>query len=102
MDLGEKGCIEYSPISIGIDLAKGLGLTKEEAYDPGQQTYLEIKYKDGSSYVIHDSKNNIENSGYVLGGVGASETWTVTAFNRLVDINEIQEIIVNDVTFPVE
>ena len=90
----------YSPISIGVDLSKGLGLTKQEAYDPFNLTHLEIKYKDGSSYVVSDRAENIENSGYVLGGV--SEVWYETAFNRIVDVNEIQEIIVNDVAFPVK
>ena len=94
------GCVTYSPISIGVDLSKGLGLTKQEAYDPFNLTHLEIKYKDGSSYVVSDRAENIENSGYVLGGV--SEVWYETAFNRIVDVNEIQEIIVNDVAFPVK
>lgn len=100
IDMGKDGCVAYSPISIGVDLSAGFGLTKEEAYDPFNLTYLEIKYKDGSSYVVSDYANNIENSGYVLGGV--SEVWYETAFNRIVDVNEIQEIIVNDVTFPVK
>ncbi len=100
MDLGNNGHVVYSPITIGVDLSKGFGLTESEAYDPGNLTHLEIKYKDGSSYVISDTVNNIDNSGYVLGGV--SEVWTMTAFNRLVDINEIQEIIINDVSFPVK
>ncbi len=96
----KTGSVRYSPISIGIDLSAGFRLTKEEAYDPGNLSYLEIKYKDGSSYVVSDRANNIENSGYVLGGV--SEVWYETAFNRIVDVNEIQEIIVNDVTIPVK
>lgn len=97
---GQDGCITYSPISIGVDMSKGLSLSDEEAQDPGNSSFLEIKYKDGTSYIVSDVEKHIENSGYVLGGV--SGTWTMTAFNRIVDVNEIQEIIVNGVTFPVE
>ena len=60
--------------------------------------HLEIKYKDGSSYVIHDDIENINNSGYVLG----TDEGYKTAFNRLVDTNQIAEIIVNDVSFPAQ
>lgn len=102
IDMGNGGCVAYSPISIGIDMSKGFGLTTDEAYDPVNLTHLEIKYKDGSSYVVSDSADNIENNGYVLGGVGDPQTWMEFAFNRIVDVNEIQEIIVNDVTIPVK
>ncbi len=100
IDQGQNGCITYSPISIGVDMSKGLGLSEEDAYDLINSSMLEIKYKDGTSYIVMDAGNHIENNGYVLGGV--SETWTMTAFNRIVDINEIQEIVVNGATFPAE
>ena len=45
--------------------------------------------------MISDQKENVENSGYTLG----SETFYKVLFNRLVNINEIQEIIVNNVHF---
>ncbi len=96
------GWLTYSPISLGVDLSKNFGLSVEEAYDPGQLTHLEIRFKDGSSYVVSDRENLIENSGYVLGGVGDPQTWYMTAFNRIVDVDEIQEIVVNDKAFPVE
>lgn len=97
-----EGYITYSPISLGVDLSKGLGLSEADAYDPVNLSHLEIRFQDGSSYVISDAENHIENSGYVLGGVGDPQTWYMTAFNRIVDINEIQEIVVNDETFPVK
>lgn len=97
-----EGYITYSPISLGVDLSKGLGLSEADAYDPVNLTHLEIRFQDGSSYVISDAENHIENSGYVLGGVGDPQTWYMTAFNRIVDINEIQEIVVNDEAFPVK
>lgn len=94
------GCLVYSPISIGIDLSKGLGLSEADCYDPVYFARMEIKYKDGSSYVVYDDAEHVDNTGYQLGGV--SESWMMSAFNRLVDVNEIQEILVNDVIFPVK
>lgn len=98
IDLGNDGFIEYSPVSICVDMSKGLGLSEEEAGDPYYMKHLEIKYKDGSSYVIQDDTENINNSGYVLG----TEEGYKTAFNRLVDTDQIAEIIVNDVSFPAQ
>lgn len=98
IDLGENGYLEYSPMAISIDMSKGMGLSREEAQDPYYLKHLEIKYKDGSSYIISDKEQNIENSGYVL----STDVWYKTAFNRLVDTNEIAEIVVNDRSFPVE
>lgn len=97
IDLGENGYLEYSPISISVDMSKGMGLSEEEAQDPYYLKHLEIKYKDGNSYIISDKEQNIENSGYVVG----ADVWYKTAFNRLVDTNEISEIVVNGVSFKV-
>ncbi|GFI50671.1 hypothetical protein IMSAGC020_01880 [Lachnospiraceae bacterium] len=98
IDLGEQGHLVYSPIAVRVDMSKGFGLSDVEAQDPGNMKYMEIKFKDGSSYVVSDSENMIENNGYIL---GAGE-WYKTVFNRLIDTDEIAEIIVNDVVFPVE
>lgn len=97
IDLGENGYLEYSPVSISVDMSKGLGLSAEQAQDPYYMKHLEIKYKDGSSYIVSDQEACIENSGYVLG----TDVWYKTVFNRLVDTDEVAEIVVNDVSFPV-
>lgn len=102
IDMGANGYLVYSPISIRVDMSKGMGLSKEEAQDPYYMEHLEIKYKDGSSYIISDSEDLVENSGYVLGLSGGVGPCYKTVFNRLVDTDEIAEIIVNDVHFPVE
>ena len=83
-------------------MSKGMGLSEDEAQDPYYMKHMEIKYKDGSSYVVSDSEELIENSGYVLGLTGGVGAWYKTVFNRLVDTDEIAEIIVNDVSFQVE
>ncbi len=97
IDMGEDGYLEYSPVSVSVDMSKGMGLSEEEAQDPYYLERLEIKYKDGSSYIIFDKEQNIANSGYVLG----ADVWYKTVFNRLVDTDEISEIIVNNVSFPI-
>lgn len=96
IDMGEEGYLEYSPVSMNIDMTKGLGFSEEEAADPGNISYLEIKYKDGTNYVITDREKETENSGYVI-GTDTGEYKVM--FNRLVDVNEVEEIVVNDVSF---
>lgn len=97
IDLGDSGYLEYSPISLSVDMTKGFGLTRDKAIDPYHLSHLEIVYQDGSSYVVADTGDNVENSGYVLG----SGIYYKTIFNRLVDVDAIREIVVNDVRFPV-
>lgn len=96
IDRGEEGYLAYSPISLTIDMSKGFGLAEEEAQDPYYQKQTKIVYEDGDEYVIFDE--NIDNSGYVLG----SGTYNKVMFNRLVNVDEVKEIIVNDVIVPVE
>lgn len=98
IDMGEEGYLEYSPISLSVDMSKGLGLSAEEAGDPWYLKYLEIAYGDGSYYIVCDKENNKENSGYAM----ESGTFYRTIFNRLADTEAIEEIIVNDVRFPAE
>lgn len=98
VDLGDQGYLEYSPISLTVDLAKGLGLSAEQAQDPYYLEHLEILYEDNSSYVICDKDSHIDNSGYTLG----RETYYATLYNRLTDAAKIEKIIVNGVEFPVK
>lgn len=98
IDMGENGHLEYPPVSLSVDMSKGLGLSTEEAMDSYHLKYLEITYRDGSNYIVCDKENDKENSSYSLG----SGTFYKTIFNRLVDTEAIEGIIVNDVRFPVE
>ena len=82
------GEVEYSPISLSVDMSKGFELSEEEAKDPFCMQHLEIVYKDRNNYVIYDSQSQVNNSSYVLG----SGTYYKTIFNRLVDVDEIKEI----------
>ncbi len=84
------GEVEYSPISLSVDMSKGFELSEEEAKDPFSMKRLEIVYKDGSSYVVRDTESlmEVDNSSYTLG----SGTYYKVIFNRLVDVDEIKEI----------
>lgn len=96
IDMGKEGYLEYSPVSLSVDMTKGTGLSEEDAGDAICLKHMEIKYKDGTSYIITDLDENIENNSYVLG----TGMMYKTTFNRVVDTSEIKEIIVNDKSFP--
>ncbi len=100
----EGGEIKISPISMEIDLNTGLGLSKEEVYDPWNIYYVVINYRDGSSYVVHEHemedihfcKSEIDNVSYTCQD---TENHLVFLFNRLVDIESVESIIVNETTY---
>ena len=98
IDMGEKGYLEYSPIALSVDMAKGMGLSREEAADPYYLESIEISYRDKERYVVCDKEKNTENSSYQLG----SGTYYKTVFNRLVDVDGIEMIKVNGVEFAVK
>lgn len=102
----EGGVAEISPISMKFDLAIGLGLTSDEAYDPFGCYKTVINYKDGSSYIVNEHSNSkhscdveIDNTSYACGSLGTELTYV---FNRLVDVNEISSITINDVEYTVK
>ena len=79
-------------------MAKGMGLSKEEAADPYYLESIEVVYKDKETYVVCNKEKNVENSSYQLG----AGTYYKTVFNRLVDVDEIERIVVNGVEFAVK
>lgn len=95
----EGGCLELSPISCSIDLSKGLGLSEEEAYDPGNLKTLSIHYSDGTVYDVCDTEADIDNSSYILGGVGEKYTNVTLNLNRLVDVDKVDYVTVNGITY---
>ena len=98
VDLKEKGTLNLSPVAMSFDVSLMLGVEGELAMDPGQVKRVEIQYRDGSSYVVEDKEAHINNTGYVLG------TGTVykIAFNRLVDVEKIEKVMINDVIISVK
>ena len=109
------GTIIISPMSMKIDMKTGIGLMGDEAGDPGNIYYVEIQYKDGSSYLVMDDVdysytedgteiilNNpdviVDNTSYACGTL---ERELILEFNRLVDVIAIESITVNETTYTI-
>ena len=98
LDLGEKGTLRLSPFAMAFDIPKMLGLSGETSTDPSNVKHVEIQYKNGESYVVEDQNENINNTGYVLG----CDSYYKVAFNRLVDVENVKAVVINEITIPVE
>lgn len=100
----EGGEIKISPIAMEIDMNTGLGLSKEEVYDPWHVYYAVIHYRDGSSYLIHEHEiegihfceNEIDNVSYTSQD---TRNHLVFVFNRLVDIENVESIMINETIY---
>ena len=109
----DGGTVIISPMSMTIDMKTGLGLEGDEAGDPGNIYYVNIQYKDGSSYLVMDDVdysytedgteillNNpdviVDNTSYACGTLGHE---LILEFNRLVSIGMIDTITVNEVAY---
>ena len=95
------GVLELSPISLSIDMGKGLGLTNLEAYDPIHLNTMSIHYIDGTSYQVYDRDGNVDNTAYMCGGCGAAQTEIMLLFNRLIDPSKIDYVEVNGLIYNV-
>lgn len=85
----------YSPISISVNM---LFFAEDEyaGYDPYTIKNVYLEYQDGSGYQI--TGEDVNNAGYSC-GVG---TDLKIAYNRIVDTNEISQIIINDQVFEIQ
>lgn len=100
----KNGIAEISPLSIKIDMKKGLGLSKEDAYDPYNAYYVSINYKNGKKYIVHEHEmdgihqcgTETDNASYTCGGLDDNLTFV---FNRLVDTDNIQSVTVNETEY---
>ena len=95
------GVLELSPISLSIDMGKGLGLTSLDAYDPIHFSTMSIHYTDGSSYQVYDRDGNVDNTAYLCGGCGEAQTEIMLLFNRLIDPSKIDCVEVNGLIYNV-
>ena len=95
------GVLELSPISLSIDMGKGLGLTNLDAYDPIHLSTMSIHYIDGSSYQVYDRDGNADNTAYLCGGCGDEQTEIMLLFNRLIDPSKIDYVEVNGLIYNV-
>ena len=97
LDLGEKGTLRISAFALAFDIPKMLGLSNLDI-DPWNVKHVEIQYKNGESYVVEDKNENINNTGYVIG----CDPYYKVAFNRLVDVENVKAVVINEMTIPVE
>lgn len=93
------GVLELSPISLNIDMGKGLGLTNLEAYDPIHLNTMSIHYIDGTSYQVYDRDGNVDNTAYMCGGCGEAQTEILLLFNRLINPSNIEYVEVNGLIY---
>ena len=98
LDLGEKGSLRLSPFAMAFDIPKMFGLSGLGASSTLNVKHVEVQYKNGESYVVEDKNENINNTGYVLG----CDPYYKVAFNRLVDVENIKAVVINDIIIPVE
>lgn len=84
----------YSPISMNINMSAQA--SEEEAQDPYCIKYIELKYKDGTSYVIYD-QDELDNTGYICG----VDTEFRLTYNRIVNPEDITQILINDNVYDV-
>ena len=103
----DGGIIQISPLSMWVDMGTGLGLTEREDHDSAYLYYIAIHYKDGSEYIVeeknchdrHSCDVEIDNTSYAL--VDLTEHITYV-FNRLVDLDNIASITVNETEYTLE
>lgn len=93
------GYAEVSPLGMRLDTASGNMIQpwdetdEEEPFDPDLiMMTISLHYKDGSEYLVADVHNNVENYQYTVGYKGVH----MISFNRLVDLNEVEYVEVND------
>jgi hypothetical protein len=100
----EGGTAIVSPMSLDVDCRRGLGLAKDQIYDPWHIYYAAVNYKNGDVYVIHEheikgihsSSTDIENTGYVC---GTQDNHLVFVFNRLVDVENVESVVINETVY---
>lgn len=101
----ENGASTFiTPLSIDIDMINGLGLSEETGYDPWDAYYVAIKYKDDSEYIVwehhyedmHECEVEIDNQAYACGNLDGH---LIILFNRLVDVDKIDYIQIDEVRY---
>lgn len=99
-----QGDIVLSPIGLRID-AKNmdfLSRTYEDGTVSGPSTdrisRITICYADGSTYPVKGT--DFDNYAYACGP--EEESWCAYSLNRIVDVDNVTAVVINDVEFPIE
>lgn len=90
----ENSALELSPFCMNICFDENIGL--DDGYNIKT---VKIVYKDGNEYVVEDKENNIENISAVC---NFTKDGYKIMFNRLVDTDNIDYILVNDYQYKAE
>jgi len=89
------GKVVVSPIGIRT-------YDEELGFDPASHIqYIALRYEDGSEYVLIDDDSFVDNSMYALGTGLTERFFAVQLFNRIVDINSLSEVVLEDVVIKV-
>lgn len=104
------GNLEISPIAMNVNLNRGIDFSN--TYDGDScidNVYkMEISYKDGTSYLIYavkhpydtgsvyDPSEEVASFSYICGSI---DNHVITLFNRLVDVDNIEKITINNTEF---
>lgn len=102
-----EGDISVSPIAIRLDISRMDFLRQIEPYDKSLSEPLEsnidmisLQFKDGSEYVIQNEELHIDNTMYAL---VTEDGYVVSySFNRLIDVDNVASVLINDMEFTIE
>lgn len=108
IQLPDGGGMEALTLSDGNVLVSPIGIRiYEEAFGFDPAWYIHeiiFRFDDGSEYVLLSNENFIDNRMYALGSNAADASIkynTTHLFNRIVDVNNLVEIILDDVVISV-
>ena len=91
----EGGYLELSPIGLRVNSLQGLGFNAFTAMDGMGYSRIVIHFNDRSEYVVYDHDANADNSSAMF----APYTWWYIAFNRLVNVDEVESVEINTASY---
>ncbi len=101
------GAIVLSPIALTVDVQKmdflSLVTPGGEIMPPrvAQIDHLVIRYEDGTEFVVQHDEDGNDIANYASAGVNPTSQQIRYVFNRIVDVEKVASVLINDVEFPV-
>lgn len=97
-----NGQIAVSPIAMRVTMTdmEFLHHRDDGSYTPdweNQIDYVAIRYQDGTEYVLQSEEPYLDNTMYVL--ITNDSSVVSYDFNRLIDIDQVESVIINDVEY---